>query len=56
MTVSSLIQGAEYYFTVVGIDAGGRVGEDSALSERLTLDGEELMPQLWTLIPERWFA
>ena len=42
MTVSDLTQGADYLFTVAGIDGEGRVGEYSALSERLTLDGKEL--------------
>ena len=46
MTVSDLTQGADYLFTVAGIDAEGRVGEYSALSEILMFDGKELMPQL----------
>ena len=40
MTVSDLSQGAEYSFTVAGIDTGGRVGERSNSSEFVTLDGE----------------
>ena len=39
MTVSDLTQGADYLFTVAGIDGGGRMGEYSAVSEMLTLDG-----------------
>ena len=30
MTVPGLTQGLEYSFTVAGVDAGGRVGENSA--------------------------
>ena len=40
MTVSDLTQGAEYSFTVAGVDAGGRVGEESDSSNIVTLDGE----------------
>ena len=40
MTVSDLTQGAEYYFTVAGIDTGGRMGEKSVDSEKLTFDGK----------------
>ena len=40
MTVSDLTQGAEYSFTVAGIDTGDRVGESSVLAELVTLDGE----------------
>ena len=38
-TVSDLAQGMEYSFTVAGVDAGGRVGENSAPS-RTILDGK----------------
>ena len=40
MTVSDLTQGANYTFTVAGVDAGGRVGENSMQSKILTLDGK----------------
>ena len=40
VTVSGLTQGAEYSFTVAGIDTGGRVGESSVLAKFITLDGE----------------
>ena len=33
MTVSDLTQGAEYYFTVAGVDTGGRKGEKSVPSQ-----------------------
>ena len=36
-TVSGLTQGMEYSFTVVGMDAGDRVGENSAPSN-ITMD------------------
>ena len=42
-TLSDLTQGAQYSFTVAGVYAGGRVGNYSALSEILTLDGKELI-------------
>ena len=42
MTVSDLNQGADYLFTVAGIDGQGRVREYSTLSERLTFDGKEV--------------
>ena len=42
MTVSDLVQGAEYSFTVAGIDGEGRVGEDSIVSETFALEGKEL--------------
>ena len=38
MTVSDLTQGAEYSFTVAGIDALGRVGERSEFAEVITFD------------------
>ena len=40
LTLSNLIQGTEYSFTVAGVDTGGRVGEKSVPSEELTLDGK----------------
>ena len=42
MTVFDLTQGAEYSFTVAGVDAEGRVGEKSVTSENITLDGKKL--------------
>ena len=39
MTVLDLTQGAEYSFTVAGIDTGGRMGEESA-SATVKLDSE----------------
>ena len=42
MTVSDLTQGAEYSFTVAGVDTGGRVGKNSVPSEKLTFDGKVL--------------
>ena len=38
MTVSDLTKGAEYFFTVAGVDAGGRVGEESVPSQLITFD------------------
>ena len=40
MTVSDLTQGAEYFFTVAGVDAGGRVGVHSVSSAIVKLDSE----------------
>ena len=40
MTVSDLAQGAEYSFTVAGVDAGGRVGEMSVLAKAIMFDSE----------------
>ena len=40
MTVSDLTQGAEYSFTVAGIDTGGRVGEESMAAKAITLASE----------------
>ena len=40
ITLSDLTQGAEYYFTVAGVDAEGRVGECSNLSTSVMLDSE----------------
>ena len=40
MTVSNLTQGAEYSFTVAGVNAEVRVGEESVPSELATLDNE----------------
>ena len=40
MTVSDLTQGAEYSFTVAGIDSGGRVGEESMSAEAITFDSK----------------
>ena len=41
VTLSDLTQGADYIFTVAGIDVEGRVGEKSVPSKILTFDGEE---------------
>ena len=43
MTVSDFTQGTEYSFTVAGVDAGGRVGEESVPSNIVTLDSESYM-------------
>ena len=40
MTVTDLTQGAEYSFTVAGMDAGGRVGDISNSSNSVKLDSE----------------
>ena len=40
MTVSDLTQGAEYSFTVAGVDVGGRVGERSVPVGTITFDSE----------------
>ena len=40
LTLSDLTQGAEYSFTVAGVDAGGRVGEKSVLAAAITFDSE----------------
>ena len=40
ITVTDLTQGAEYYFSVSGVDAEGRVGEESVPSKAITLDSE----------------
>ena len=40
MTVSDLTQGATYSFSVVGIDSGERVGEESVPSEAVTFDSK----------------
>ena len=40
MTMSDLTQGAEYSFTVAGIDTEGRLGEESILAQVITLDSK----------------
>ena len=40
MTVSDLAKGAEYFFTVAGVDAEGRVGEESVPSQIFTLNSQ----------------
>ena len=40
LTVSDLIQGASYSFTVAGINTVGRVGETSVLAQVITLDSK----------------
>ena len=41
ITLSDLMQRAEYTFTVAGVDAEGRVGERSPPSEHFTFDGKK---------------
>ena len=40
MNVSGLTRGAEYFFTVAGIDTGNRTGMNSLPSEVVTFDGK----------------
>ena len=40
--VPVLTQGVKYYFTVAGVDAGGRMGEKSICSDAITFDSESL--------------
>ena len=40
ITLSDLTQGAEYSFTVAGVDAEGRMGENSNLATIVKLDSE----------------
>ena len=40
MTVSDLTQGAEYTFTVAGVDAKGGIGKKNMSAETVTLDSE----------------
>ena len=40
LTVSDLTLGADYSFTVAGVDAEGRLGEKSALAGVITFDSE----------------
>ena len=54
ITLSDLMQTAEYTFTVAGVDAEGRVGEESFPSQKITLDGKKFMSWYWLKIPE-WF-
>ena len=42
MTVSDFTQGAEYSFTVAGVDAGDRIGEKSVPSDVVTVDGKNM--------------
>ena len=42
MTVSDLIEGAEYFFTVAGVDAEGRMGEESVPSQTFRLQSQYL--------------
>ena len=39
--IHALTQGAEYTFSVAGVDTGGRTGEESVPSEKLTLGGNQ---------------
>ena len=50
MTVSDLTQGAEYSFTVAGIDTGGRMGEESA-SATIKLDSEFILVMTHLHVP-----
>ena len=50
MTVSDLTQGAEYFFTVAGVDAEGREGESSDSSSSVMLDSE-FQSNSYVLIP-----
>ena len=38
--ISDLTEGAEYFFTVAGVDTGDRVGKESLPSEVVTFDGK----------------
>ena len=40
MTLPGLTLGAQYSFTVAGVDAGGRVGDKSALAQVITFDSK----------------
>ena len=40
ITISDLTQGVEYFFTVSGIDTGGRIGEKSVPSQTVTLSSQ----------------
>ena len=40
ITVSDFVKGAEYFFTVAGVDAEGRVGEESVPSQTIRLGGQ----------------
>ena len=42
MTLSDLTKGAQYLFTVAGVDAEGRVGEESVTSEIVKLKSQYL--------------
>ena len=39
MTLINIAQKVDYLFTVAGVDTGGSIGEPSASSEVVTLDG-----------------
>ena len=43
LNVTDLNQGAEYSFTVAGVDAGNRIGEISAPSEFITTDSKKMI-------------
>ena len=45
MTVSDLIQGAEYSFSVAGVDAKGGIGKKNMSADSITLDSEWKMLQ-----------
>ena len=42
-TVPGLTQGVKYYFTVAGVDAGGRMGGKSVCSDAITIDSKFLL-------------
>ena len=52
LTVSDLTQGAEYSFTVAGVDTGGRMGEKSALAGTIIFDSEFVL----SIMPARHFS
>ena len=49
-----MTQKLDYMFTVAGVDSGGRIGESSAFSEVITLDGKlkirkSILMQVWII-------
>ena len=40
MTVSDLTKGAQYFFTVAGVDAEGRVGKESVPSQTVRIQSQ----------------
>ena len=49
-TVSDLTQGAEYSFTVAGVDTGSRIGEESVSAKAIKLDSEFNACENWWYI------
>ena len=43
LNVTDLNQGAEYSFSVAGVDAGDRIGEISAPSDFITVDSKKII-------------